>query len=79
VSASTSFSDDIRGFDRTATSSGSGVGDRTATSGGPSRGGSGAPAGVTVSVPHLTALLLDLNAEGRGSSAGWWTGATSAW
>ena len=65
VSASTSFSDDIRGFDRTATSSGSGVGDRTATSGGPSRGGSGAPAGVTVSVPHLTALLLDLNAEGR--------------
>jgi hypothetical protein len=36
VSASTSFSDDIRGFDRTATSSGSGVGDRTATSGGPS-------------------------------------------
>jgi 3'(2'), 5'-bisphosphate nucleotidase len=63
VSASTSFSDDIRGFDRTATSSGSGVGDRTATS--PSRGGSGAPAGVTVSVPHLTALLLDLNAEGR--------------
>lgn len=52
VSASTSFSDDIRGFDRTATSSGSRV-------------GSGAPAGVTVSVPHLTALLLDLNAEGR--------------
>ena len=65
VSASTSFSDDIRGYDRTATSSGSGAGDRTATSGGPSRGGSGAPAGVTVSVPHLTALLLDLNAEGR--------------
>ena len=62
-SASTSFSDDIRGYERTATSSGSGVRDRT--SGVTPRGGSGAPAGVTVSVPHLTALLLDLNAEGR--------------
>ena len=61
ISASTSFSDDIRGYDRTATSSGSG----TATSGVASRAGLGAPTGVTVSIPHLTALLLDLNAEGR--------------
>ena len=61
ISASTSFSDDIRGYDRTATSSGSG----TATSGVASRAGLRAPTGVTVSIPHLTALLLDLNAEGR--------------
>lgn len=61
VSASTSFSDDIRGYDLTATSSGTG----TATSGVASRAGLGAPTGVTVSIPYLTALLLDLNAEGR--------------
>ena len=61
ISASTSFSDDIRGYDRTATSSGSG----TATSGVASRAGLRAPTGVAVSIPHLTALLLDLNAEGR--------------
>lgn len=53
--ASTSFSDDIRGYDRTASS----TSNNNTTN--PTRPNSG----VTVSIPHLTALLLDLNNEGQ--------------
>lgn len=52
VHASQSFSDDIRGYDRTTTPNASTSKARPVT-------------GMSVSIPHLASLLLDLNVEGQ--------------